>query len=208
MNELPELRASDADRDRTVTLLREHSVEGRLTLDEFSQRMEQAYDARTVGELEQLTHDLPIASSEPGRERKPNRFTVVVFGSSERKGRWRLSRHLAIVVFGNADIDLRQAQLARESPSITAFVLFGNIDIYVPEEIEVDVTGISIFAARGDSGSSRAQRPGTPLVRVRAFALFGNSDVWRVPRSLANAGRREVIKSLRSGRRGTALPPG
>jgi len=32
-------RVADADRDRTVTLLREHVVEGRLTLDEFSERV-------------------------------------------------------------------------------------------------------------------------------------------------------------------------
>ena len=41
------MRASDADRDRTVAVLREHVAEGRLTLEEFTERMESAYDATT-----------------------------------------------------------------------------------------------------------------------------------------------------------------
>ncbi|MGH9095816.1 MAG: DUF1707 SHOCT-like domain-containing protein, partial [Acidimicrobiales bacterium] len=47
----PVQRAADADRDRTVTLLREHVVVGRLTLDEFSDRVGNALAARTRGEL-------------------------------------------------------------------------------------------------------------------------------------------------------------
>ena len=52
-------RVADADRDRTVTLLREHVVEGRLTLDEFSERMGAALEARTRGELDAVMADLP-----------------------------------------------------------------------------------------------------------------------------------------------------
>lgn len=53
------LRASDADRERVVSRLREQVGEGRLTLDEFSERSAAAYRARTVGELDALTRDLP-----------------------------------------------------------------------------------------------------------------------------------------------------
>ena len=54
MTDLPALRASDADRDRTVALLRDHAAEGRLTLEEFADRMERAYNARTHDELNEL----------------------------------------------------------------------------------------------------------------------------------------------------------
>src|SRR4051812_41539607 len=56
----PEMRAGDADRERLVEQLREHHAAGRLTLDEFEERMGQAYAAKTYGQLRSLTRDLPV----------------------------------------------------------------------------------------------------------------------------------------------------
>ena len=55
----PKIRASDADRDRTAALLREHHAAGRLTVEEFNERLDKAYAAKTMGELDQLLADLP-----------------------------------------------------------------------------------------------------------------------------------------------------
>ena len=55
----PRIRASDADRDRTAALLREHHAAGRLTAEEFNERLDKAYAAKTLGELDQLLSDLP-----------------------------------------------------------------------------------------------------------------------------------------------------
>jgi hypothetical protein len=55
------MRASDADRDRVAELLREHHAEGRLSAEEFSERLDVALHARTVGELDELLADLPHA---------------------------------------------------------------------------------------------------------------------------------------------------
>jgi hypothetical protein len=59
----PELRASDAEREQTVTLLREHGTAGRLDLDELEQRIGAAYQARTRGDLATLLDDLPRSQS-------------------------------------------------------------------------------------------------------------------------------------------------
>ncbi|MBT2449343.1 DUF1707 and DUF2154 domain-containing protein [Streptomyces sp. ISL-43] len=56
---LPDLRASDADRERVVDRLRDAVAEGRLDMDEFEERLEAAYKSRTYAELEPLTRDLP-----------------------------------------------------------------------------------------------------------------------------------------------------
>jgi len=55
----PRIRASDADRDRVASLLREHHAAGRLTAEEFHERMDRALEARTLGELDELLADLP-----------------------------------------------------------------------------------------------------------------------------------------------------
>ena len=55
----PKIRASDEDRDRVVSLLREHHAAGRLTVEEFNERLDKAYEAKTMGELDELMADLP-----------------------------------------------------------------------------------------------------------------------------------------------------
>jgi Domain of unknown function (DUF1707) len=55
----PRIRASDADRDRAATLLREHHAAGRLDAEEFHDRMNRALDAKTLGEIDELMADLP-----------------------------------------------------------------------------------------------------------------------------------------------------
>lgn len=72
---LPEHRAGDADRDRVAAVLREAHAEGRLDLDELSERLEAAYRAKTYGELEVLTGDLPSiprrANAAPSPQAQP-----------------------------------------------------------------------------------------------------------------------------------------
>lgn len=55
----PRMRASDADRERAAALLREHHAEGRLTAEEFSERLDRAFTAKTRGDLDELLEDLP-----------------------------------------------------------------------------------------------------------------------------------------------------
>ncbi len=59
MAQSPEMRASDVDRDKVAAVLREHTAEGRITMDEFNERLEQLYQSKTYGELARLTADLP-----------------------------------------------------------------------------------------------------------------------------------------------------
>ena len=53
------IRASDADRDRIAAALREHLAAGLLTIEEFDERLDQAYAAKTLGELDKVMADLP-----------------------------------------------------------------------------------------------------------------------------------------------------
>jgi Domain of unknown function (DUF1707) len=53
------IRASDADRERAAAALREHLAAGRLTIEEFDERLDRAYAAKTLGELDEIMADLP-----------------------------------------------------------------------------------------------------------------------------------------------------
>lgn len=204
---LPAVRASDVDRERAVAALREHTAAGRLTLEEFSERAGRAYAARTFDELAAIGRDLPGAVPAE-RRRRPRRFTIAVLAHAVRTGRWRLPRFgFAFVCFGDTDLDLRQAELEHSVTTITAIILFGNVDVYVPEGIEVDFGGLGILGHRREFGRDVPALPGTPLVRVRIFSLFGTADLWRVPAAWVGRSFREVIKSLRRGSQGELPPP-
>lgn len=61
----PRIRASDADRDKTAGLLREHYAAGRLTAEEFAERLDAALAARTLGDIDALLEDLPPVDPYP-----------------------------------------------------------------------------------------------------------------------------------------------
>jgi hypothetical protein len=58
----PSMRASDADREAAADRLRDAHAEGRLSIDEFQERFDEAYAAKTLGELAVVTRDLPVGS--------------------------------------------------------------------------------------------------------------------------------------------------
>lgn len=200
MSETPILRASDADRERTVALLRENVAQGRLTLEEFAERMSGAYEARTDGELAALTGDLPATDVAPDSRRRPTRFVFSAFGSSEREGRIRVRQRVGCLTgFGNIDLDLRQATLEGEEITIVALGLFGAIDVYVPEGVEVDLHGFALGGHKRSRGNDPPAQQGTPLVRVVAVSVFAGIDVWRVPSAWTQKTWREVVRGIRSG---------
>jgi hypothetical protein len=172
-------------------------VEGRLTLEEFAQRVETAYAARTQDELEALTSDLVARAQAPANRRRPKRFTGVVFGSVERKGRWRVPRFgWLLALFGDVDVDLRTAEVDSPVVTISSWLLFGNADFFVPTGVDVDLGGLTIFGHRREHGDDPEPAPGTPLVRIRVYALFGTSDVWRIAPGTTGSFR-ELIRSVR-----------
>jgi hypothetical protein len=200
VSDTPALRASDSDRERAIALLRDHAAEGRLTLEEFTDRMSAAYLARTNDELEQLARDLPAVHTPAGSRRRPTRFMLSMFGSTERKGRIRVGRRVGcLTAFGNIDLDLRQATLEGDVITIVALGLFGAIDIYVPEGVEVDLHGLTLGGHKRALGNDPPPDSGTPLVRVFAVSVFAGIDVWRVPIAWTQKTWREVIRGIRSG---------
>jgi class 3 adenylate cyclase len=188
-------RVSDAERDQTVTLLREHVVVGRLTLDEFSDRMGVALEARTRGDLATAMANLPAAPApmeESSRRRSRRRFVAVMSGS-RAKGRWRLSgRTTAIAVMGGCDMDLRQAEIDGPVVVITAIAFWGGINIVVPEGFDVELEGFSFMGGRNLKLRNMPLIPGSPRIRVRGFAIMGGIDV----RSKPSRSGREIGQSI------------
>jgi len=175
---------SDAERDQTVELLREHVVVGRLTLDEFSDRVGVALAARTRSDLSAALTDLPRLPSAPeeATRRRARRRFVAIMSGSQAKGRWRLSgRTTAIAVMGGCVMDLRHAEIDGSEIVITAVAFWGGIHIVVPEGFDVELGGFSFMGGRDLRLRNVPRVPGSPRIRVRGFAIMGGISVRSKP---------------------------
>ena len=106
----PDLRASHADRDRTVEILRDAASDGQLTASELDERVEAALTARTRSELAELTADLRFDVDPPAKElvRIDQRFSEV-----SRTGRWKVPQRMQIkATAGNVKLDFTEAVIA------------------------------------------------------------------------------------------------
>lgn len=180
MNEhgLPEVRASDAERETVASDLGASQAEGRLTLDEFSQRLDLVYASRTRDELAAVTEDLPAPTS-PARK---TGWIVSILGGSARAGRWRANERLrAVAVMGGCDIDLSRAVVTARELHLTCFALLGGISITVPRGVDVELSGFSLIGGRDLDVGDEPSRPGAPAVRVRAFNLLGGISISNPP---------------------------
>jgi hypothetical protein len=196
----PSMLVSDAEREEAVIALREHLVAGRLTLDEFSARIEAALRAGVRRELAQAQQGLPSASAALAG-RKPTRLTAALFSHVARRGRLRLGRWTCgATVFGDLDFDLRDAVMEQPRASVTLLLACGNVDVYVPEGVNVDIGGTAVFGHRRDWGHD-AGRPDAPAIHVRVLGLAGTIDVWRVPHEMRGSGYSDIFREL-EGRRG------
>jgi hypothetical protein len=90
----PALRASDAEREEVARTLRAHLAAGRLTVDEFSERIERTFRATGVDELQALVADLPAPRPSPSRGPPPRRLWP---GNLPFKTRIRSSKDVAAV---------------------------------------------------------------------------------------------------------------
>ena len=172
----PALRVADADRERTVRTLGEHHSLGRITYEEFVERMDRAYEARTSDELEALTRDLPQTADATAavRPRKKKRWLVSVMSGSDRTEEVAPEHTVVFDFMGGSDLDLRHAQFPSEETTVTAVAIMGGSDIWVPEGARVEFSG---FAFMGGNDNRVAPGGSGPRIRVRAWSLMGGIDV-------------------------------
>ncbi|MBO0802224.1 MAG: DUF1707 and DUF2154 domain-containing protein [Nocardiopsaceae bacterium] len=186
-----QLRASDADRERVAEIVRQAAGDGRLTLEELDQRLDQVYAAKTYADLEPITRDLPQPGTAhvpaPAAPADPARFggepgtpaAIAIMGGFCRKGDWVVPRQFtAFTLMGGGEIDMRYARFAEQTVTIHAVTIMGGIEITVPDDANVRVTGIGIMGGF-DHSASGPGAPGGPTIVIDGAALMGGVEVKR-----------------------------
>ncbi len=205
----PELRIADADREAVIDHLRRAVGEGRITLDEFSDRSGVVYAAKVMSELDAVLRDLPVPVAPAGaptvvdypeaRVLSPpvpvpatrRRWIVAIMSGARRLGRWYMpSRLTAVAFWGGIDIDLREAVLEGTDIEITAWAVMGGIDIVVPEGIPVEMDGFVLMGGSDNRVPAAKTIPGAPVIRINARGMWGGVTVrTKSPRKSSHADR-------------------
>jgi hypothetical protein len=166
-----ELRASHADRDQVVEVLRVAAGDGRLSAEELDDRLERALTARTYAELAALTADLPAT---PGATVLPpgagtvsatpkDLVRIHVQGSSARRdGHWAVPKEMDVKVRGGAvTLDFTEAVITQPLLRITAEVRGGTLRLITRPGIAVDAGDLSMHG--GSVNLPEPPGPGVPV---------------------------------------------
>jgi hypothetical protein len=174
----PAVRASDAEREATVVRLQTAVGEGRLDLDEFSQRAEAAYAVATTADLDRLLADLPApAGAVPAvgqivRERTSG-TVASVFGDVKLAATTDVPERVS-TVFGDVRIDLRGLRTSAETVYVQLNTVFGDVEVIVSEGVAAEIHGWTVFGDRRTELAPVPRLAGTPHVVVRAWTVFGD----------------------------------
>ena len=177
MSLAPQPQPRDDERRAVQQRLERAVGEGRLTLDEFTERCGLVWAAGAAGQLERVLADLPA----PAVGRRPARRShlVGILGDVRRSGRWSLRRRTtAWLLIGDLDVDLRGALIEDgDTVEIDVFSVLGDATVVVPEGVEVELGGFSVIGDRKVGLAPVPRVPGTPRVRVRVFSLIGDARI-------------------------------
>lgn len=164
----PSILCSDAERVRAVDVLRTAVVDGRLTLEEFSARVDAAQGARTQHDLSAVLADLPQASSDELAELERSSRRTVIFSRLVRSGPGVLAlRSRYRCLWGTIDLNLAEARLAAPDAVIEIVNLFGTVSVTVPDGVAVRVEGGGLWANQLVERAPRPPPPHAPVLRIR-----------------------------------------
>jgi Domain of unknown function (DUF1707) len=192
----PALRASDADRDRVIELLRAAVADGRLDPAEFDERLDAALAARTIDALAPLTADLiaapgndgalTLALAGPPAEPAAELLTISEkHGSVRRDGRWTLPHRLALrTAWCDVMLDLTRAVRTGPELVIELRVRGGNVELVLAPGMVVDANGLAVrhskLAISRDAGDNTPETLHVHLVGRMRHARIGTR--WLAPR--------------------------
>lgn len=176
---LPQTLVTTAEREQTHALLKEACLDGRLTIDEFSQRFDLVERVRTRDQLALITADLSGVALPSEASRPTPSTTLALMSSTERGGsHWRVpEKNRAVAVMGECKLDLREATITSAVTIIKTRILMGALKVVVPEGVAVELEVLTIMGEAKSRVVGPPAKPGAPIVRITGLAIMGSVEV-------------------------------
>lgn len=156
-------------------------ADGRLSHDEYSERLAVALSARTLGELAELTSDLASPEHQPVQLGDGQPVTAL-FNTADRRGRWVVPGAMTCVaVCGEVVLDLSEAILQDRHVVLTVYTFCGKVRLIVPSGVEVIMNASNIIASQRGGTTKRVPTSSeVPVIEVRGY-LGASEVVARTP---------------------------
>ena len=186
--------------DRPLASVREETIDrlivnyghGKLSLEAFERRLDQALDAKSADALVALTSDLELqvdkqyaqkkraefgAQAAPVPNARRKTFMIHVFGGGNRGGGWTVPEEIWMLnLFGGAEIDFSNARFSSSVTEVRMLTLFGGAQFYVNENINTVSHLVCIFGGVDNRGPSNPD-PNIPTVVITGLCLFGGVGI-------------------------------
>jgi hypothetical protein len=187
----PKDRPLGALREETIDLLVVNYGHGRLSLEAFQRRLDQAMEATDQETLAALSADLDVQVDERYLERKheelrprlepgdgeDTQHIISIVGGNGRSGAWKVPRELRLVtILGGTDLDFTDARFTHATTKIKVFCLFGGVEIGVPEGVNTTVNAACLLGGVEDKSPGTSD-PDAPRLVIEGFVMFGGLDV-------------------------------
>jgi Domain of unknown function (DUF1707) len=188
----PEVRATHAERDRTVEILRDAAGDGQLTAEELDERVEAALSARTGRELAALTADLGRA--EPAARAVKDLVKIdQKFGDVERTGRWTVPRKMVIkATAGTVKLDFTEAVIGHPTLELEIDLGLGSDLLLITKPgVAVETDDLTVRRADVKIQADDGQVPVALTVTVSGQVRGGNVEARYPRRSFGQWMRRE-----------------
>lgn len=187
----------DAARTRVVDLLSAHFAHDRIPVEELDRRLDAAYQAQSLEELEALVRDLPQGPAALMRHSPPapvvyeedpielageeSERIFAIMSETKRSGLWVVPRRLDVLsIMAETVLDLRHASLAPGVTTIDVGGMMTAVKIIVPPGVRViDRTFSFMASSRDRSASEQVFDPAAPAIRLEGWLVMAELVVKR-----------------------------
>ncbi|HJP73130.1 MAG TPA: DUF1707 domain-containing protein [Pseudonocardiaceae bacterium] len=175
------MRISHADREQVLRHLREAHAQGMITADELGERSALAMDAKTRGDIEPLTADLPVAQSTPDAANDVMALGATL-GSVTRTGYWVVPRRLRLRSrLGSTELDFTEARIDHPIVDIEIDVKGGSVEMRLPEGASASMDDVDVIAGSIEDHRRYAEPMGRPHFTITGSLSWGSVEI-RGPR--------------------------
>ena len=189
MSEPPPI-SLNAARERVIEALSNHFAQDDLSLEELERRLERAYKANTIAELDQLTADLRLAPAADS-PKLPARASVnaapialeherivSIMSESKRAGLWAVPQELDLLaLMSDSTLDITHAQIPSGIVDIHVRAMMATVKLILPPGIHVVNRMHAFMSSVNNDVDEATPAPGAAIIRLSGWAVMAELKV-------------------------------
>jgi hypothetical protein len=165
-------------------------ADGRLSLQEHSERIDRVWASKTIGELEPLIADLGRAKTPAATAKSRSSVTNLpvvgssssnqirtIMSSAKRQGEWYIGPNLNLFgIMGKTELDMREAIFTSITVEFNISMMMGSLEILIPAGVGFDDQTVKLVGSTKLEGITEHD-PNAPIITLKGFCLFAQIKI-------------------------------